>query len=69
MFTVYDKKQINQMLEKAQLYLQPFRTQTDELQALWQEIVLTQVHLDRIKVEDEVSVKDIIRREARVLGD
>jgi len=53
MFTKYDKKQVNSMLEKAQLYLQSFRTQSDELQNLWQEIILVQVHLDRIKTEDE----------------
>ncbi|MBA7555106.1 hypothetical protein ES705_47758 [subsurface metagenome] len=53
MFTKYDKKQVNNMLEKAQRYLQTFRTQSDALQNLWQEVVLVQVHLEHIKAEAE----------------
>ena len=53
MFTKYDKSQINRMLEKAQRYVQSFRTQSGELQELWQEIVHLQVKLDRIETREE----------------
>lgn len=51
MFTANDKARVDYQLERAQRELQPFRTQSDALQALWQEIVLVQVHLDKIEVE------------------
>lgn len=53
MFTSYDKKQVDRMLEKAQLYLQTFRTQSSPLQALWQQTIRLQIQLDRIKTEEE----------------
>ena len=52
MFTANDKAQVDYQLERAQRDLQPFRTQSDALQALWQEIIAVQIHLEKIKTED-----------------
>jgi len=52
MFTAKDKARVDYLLERAQMYLQSSRTQSDALQALWQEIISVQVHLERIEVED-----------------
>ena len=53
MFTKYDKKQVNSMLEKAQRYLQSFREESDELQYLWQAVIQLQIALQRITAEGE----------------
>lgn len=62
MFTKYDKKQVNNHLEKVQLYLQTFRTQTDALQSLWQEIIHVQVLLERIEVEEDSLPQSLVTK-------